>query len=172
MDPNLIIAPLATVQNGRYHHNLTGVEFQVPPDWKVQGTMPSSDDGEMVGLSDSVFPSANANVWMIQENIAAADIPARLKGAVDEKIRQRHGGYGNYPDWQPRPGTIQMRVVGGKPAISLLADYTQNGEKMTEFDTWVFSGKTRAFFFAQAPASDMPAFQPRFEQIISSAIVP
>ena len=49
-------------------------------------------------------------------------------------------------DWTPQ--TAQRRVIGGKPALSLLADYTQNGEKMMEFDTWIYTGKTRAFFFA------------------------
>ena len=56
-------AQVGTLQNGRYHHLATGVEFNVPPGWSVVKGGASSDDGETVTLQDSTS-KVKAAVWM------------------------------------------------------------------------------------------------------------
>jgi tetratricopeptide (TPR) repeat protein len=160
--------PLGTVQNLRYHHIATNVEFSLPAGWSVDGTVPSSDDGEMVDLSDQVSKVPFAAVWLKPDPIPAATVGDSLRGAIPQKISQRRG----YKNYQIRPESVHSRTVGGKQALSAVADYEEDGKKMAESLTWVITENTRTFFFARMPATDLPSFQPRFDQLISSALVP
>jgi hypothetical protein len=38
--------------------------------------------------------------------------------------------------------------------------------------TWIYAEQTRVLFFARGPASEIPASQTHFDQIIYSAVVP
>jgi hypothetical protein len=53
------------VLDGRYRHERTGLEFPVPAAWKTTCNSPSSDGGDMVGLSDG--SSVDFGVWMRPE---------------------------------------------------------------------------------------------------------
>jgi hypothetical protein len=43
---------------------------------------------------------------------------------------------------------------------------------MVEYITWVDGEKSRVAFSARMPASELPAFQSRFDDVIQSAMVP
>jgi hypothetical protein len=47
---------LASVENGRYHHLKTDVEFPVPAGWSVLMTGQSSGGGEQLYLRDAASP--------------------------------------------------------------------------------------------------------------------
>jgi hypothetical protein len=68
--------------------------------------------------------------------------------------------------------SFQQTWISGRQALTSVSDYEENGQKMSESLTWIVTEKTRVLFFARTTAYDMPLFQTRFDQIISSAVVP
>ena len=111
---------------------------------------------------------ASASVWLKAEKIDAAEVPSRLRGAVQQKALQRL----NLQDYMVRAGSVQMRTIDGKQAISALADYVENGSQMTEYLTWIYGDKTRVLVFSRAPSAAMPTLKPRIDQLVSSIVVP
>ncbi|HEY6393412.1 MAG TPA: hypothetical protein VIX89_19170 [Bryobacteraceae bacterium] len=159
---------LAVVLNNRYHHNITGVEFDLPPGWSHRITDMSSDNGQMAILSEAYFSDAFIGVWMIQEQIRPENITARLRLAIPEKIRQRD----SFHNYAMRTESIQLTTINARQAIRAVADFDDEGGKKTEIMAWIFTEKTRAFFHARIKSEDAAGFQPRFEQVIQSAQVP
>jgi hypothetical protein len=191
--------PLGTVEAGRYRHTWTGVEFNVPGDWIVDGTYLSSDSGQQVQMRDP-SSSVTMSVWMIKEKRAAADVATQLAGAPAEKVNQRQNlGY-NAPglvkgSYEIPAYTIQSLTIGGRQATMAVGNYLsilgermlsrgrggdvriapaepQEPVAMNEYMAWIYSEDTRAFFFGRAKASDLPQFQPAFDEVILSAFVP
>ena len=98
----------ATFDGRTYRHTLTGLTFDVPPGWRVEGTGPSSDNGEMVTLF-SATRGARISVWMIPETNNA--------GSIEEKLN-RYMGYvldghltSHYPQYEGRPVRIRLDCV-------------------------------------------------------------
>jgi hypothetical protein len=160
--------PLGIVLNGRYHHHLTGIEFVLPPGWCVLGTSPSTSNGETALLYNSDFSNADASVWMIRERTPLANISDQLQAAIPEKLKERAG----FAKYTIRPGSVDSTWIGGRQALRAIADYEEKGRAMSESLTWIYTERTRAFFFARAEAEEMPAFQTHFDQIIYSANIP
>jgi hypothetical protein len=119
--------PLGTVENGRYRHTWTGVEFTVPEGWLVEGTYMSSDSGQQTQLRDPKS-RVTMSVWMIKEKRAAADVVAELAGAPGEKVNQRQNlGY-NIPGmvsgtYDIPKETIQLMSIGGRQAVMAVGEY-------------------------------------------------
>jgi hypothetical protein len=67
---------------------------------------------------------------------------------------------------------VQHITIGGRPALSAIADYVRAGQKMVEYLTWVDGEKSRVVFVGRMPASELANFQPRFDAVIQSAVVP
>lgn len=166
--PQHMTISLGKLQNGRYHHNLTGIEFNVPNGWKLEGDTDSSDSGEIVLLSQRNGMQSLA-VWLKADPTAPGDTAAKLRHDVDRKHEDREEG------WTVRESSVHMRTVGGQQAITATADF--NGGKggkqaMGEYMTWVRSSKVRCFFFGSAKAADLPAIQSAIEEMLASAMVP
>lgn len=169
---------LGTFQAGRYHHNLTGVEFTVPPDWSIIGDDSAEDGLQMVGLTDFKSWPPNAAVWLKPHDVAAADIPKLLHQQMDLKVRKRIA----FDKYTIRPESIQTRVIAGQQALTAVADWVDHvpqsaavpdGEKkMVEYLTWVFSQKTYVFVAARIPSSDLATFRRHFDQIFAAAVIP
>jgi hypothetical protein len=67
---------------------------------------------------------------------------------------------------------VESPWIGGRKALRAAADYEANGQQMSETLTWIYTEQTRVLFFARGPASEIPASQTHFDQIIYSAVVP
>jgi hypothetical protein len=93
-----------------------------------------------------------------------------LLAKPDAKVAQRASE--GSPDYQIRPGSVERRTVGGKPAVRCIADFTRDGAKWTEYLTWVSGDNASALFFAQAPASDLDATRRRIDPIIDTLKLP
>ncbi len=158
---------LGTVQNGRYHHKATGIEFAAPAGWTLTGDSPSSDNGEMVGFCKPKTQLC-LQVWLRPDTTSPSDITAALHHDLDRKHEDRQEG------WVVRPASVQMRMVGGQQAISGIADfqYFVEAGPGIEYLTWVRSTKGRAFFFATGPLEDAAVLQAGMEQLLGSALVP
>ena len=160
--------PQGIIKDGRYRHNVILVRFDVPPGWCLRGTQPSNDGGEIAVLLDSSFPEIYAAVWMRRDKTPLAQIPARLQGAIADLVKQRSDLHG----YAIRPGSVESPWIGGRKALRAAADYEANGQQMSETLTWIDTEQTRVLFFARGLASEIPAFQPHFDQIIYSAVLP
>jgi hypothetical protein len=120
-------------------------------------------------MTDSVS-KITGQVWMIKETNTPDQVKFWLENNVGMKIGQRHDqGVEGY--WV-RAESVQQKYIGGKQAVSAVADYVEKGQKMVEYMTWINTENSRVFFFARGAASDFPGFQARFDEIINSAIVP
>lgn len=159
---------LGTFQAGRYHHNATGIEFNLPAGWSIEGESPSSDDGEMVTFTDDVSKVPFAAVWVKVDPTPAEKMADRLRGAIPQKISQRTG----FSHYTIRPESVQSKIIGGKQALCAVADFEEDGVKMAESLNWIYADRSRALFFARLPAVDLASFQARFDQVILSAMVP
>lgn len=161
---------LGTLTGSHYQNKKTAVQFDLPQDWSVPCTV-SSGIGEMALLADADLKDATAFAWMTSENIAAGDIHSRLHWDFAEKEGSRRAQFGE--NYGYRLNSVQDETIGGQQALIAIADYTAaDGTKMTEYHTWIYTTKTRAYFAARVAASDLPQFQPVFERIIQSAIIP
>jgi hypothetical protein len=159
--------PTGTVRDARYRNNRTGLELPVPAPWKVKYDGPSSDNGDMVVVSDG--SPAEFGVWMRPEASTSAEIPEKLRASVPAKVKMNEGLSG----FTFRPESIQPRSIAGQQALSAVADYTQDGKKLAAIYTWIYTPKTHVVFIAQdVAASDVPAVQSRLDQLVATAVVP
>jgi hypothetical protein len=158
---------IGTLENGVYRHNRTGVEFTVPPDWVIASQGGASGGAQAVMLRDTVTNEIGT-VWLKARNADPADIPALMNRRLDVKVMQRN----NFEGYKFRSDSVQQTTIGGKPALSAVADYVRNGQPMVEYVTWVDGEKSRVVFGARMPASALPGFQSRFDGIIQSVVVP
>jgi hypothetical protein len=149
-----------------YRHPRTGVELN-PEGWVVGNVVPSSGGGEIVQLS-AQGSGAPVMVWLRSDHLAAADIPGRLRGTLQQKILQRL----DFEGYRMRPDSIQPHLIAGKQALSAVADFTDNGQPMAECLTLIFSENTRVLFFSRIPASQLTDFKPRFDKLAATAVLP
>ncbi len=119
--------PIGEVQNGVYHHNRTGIEFSVPSDWVVVRQGHASEGAQTVWLKDTVT-NAIGTAWMKARAIDPANTPAMMERRLDVKVAQRN----NFEGYKFRTDSVQKTTIGGKPALSAVADYTRTGEQMVE----------------------------------------
>jgi hypothetical protein len=161
--------PLGTFDGRTYRHTRTGLSFDVPVGWKVHGTGPSSDNGEMVTIS-AVDPAAYVAVWMIPEKNDSASIEERLDASPLEKVQQRQG----FNEYQLREGSIQRVFINGRAAMVAVADYTvMDGTRaMAEYMTWIYTERTHTFFFTRVHADELERLRPQFDGLVYSAIIP
>jgi len=158
----------SSVQNGRYHHDQTGLEFNLPPGFSVRGTDNYMNDGWQAILTDSEDHNARVAVWMAKRSFPANAIPKILASQVPAKIRRRKGLTG----YEIPAESIQTTSINGQQAVKATARYEANGQKMTELLTWITTEHTDVHFYAMVPTSSVPDLQWRFEQMVQSAIVP
>ena len=165
--------PLGTYDGRIYRHNRTGVTFEVPEGWKVHGTGPSSDNGEMVRMS-SVDPIASVSVWMIPEKNDWTSINEKLDASPAMKVTNRLE-MGFFPGYRLRDGSVQRVLIGGKQAMVAIADYadhTDSSGRMAEYMTWIYTENTHTFFFARVEADKLEQLQPQLDALLSSAHIP
>ncbi|MGD0298707.1 MAG: hypothetical protein ABSE86_16510 [Bryobacteraceae bacterium] len=159
---------LGTVENGVYHHSLTGIEFALPAEWAIVSQARASEPGAQVIKLKNSISNEIATIWLKRRNADSADIQALMSGRLDDKVIQRN----NFQGYKYRPESVQHTTVGGRPALSAVADYLTAGQKMVEYLTWIDGESSRALFAGRMPAAELADFQTRFDPIIRSAVVP
>jgi hypothetical protein len=166
---------LGTFQNGKYHHHWTGVEFTLPSDWTVttQAAHPLPDGGDRVDLADSSSQTTAAFAWIRCVDTPQANIAGRLQERFQYKLDAQRQPSSGYVAYHVRQESVQHTTVGGRQALSALADYLDaRGQRLVEYQTFVQSEKVSMYFSVVAPVSYFPSVQSRFEQIIRSVVIP
>ena len=133
---------IGTFASGRFHHTLTGTEFDLTSGWVIRYQGLSGGGGQEVRFTVSTgnpsAPPVDLLVWMKPDNIAPGDIADRLHSSLDFKRGQRSTAAG----FHMLKATLQLKIVGGQAAESVEATYNQGDVKMIEYDTWAYSTKT------------------------------
>ena len=163
------------LQNGHYHHNLTGTEFDLPAGWSVGITKPiDGDPHEMTVLVDPDGRAIFASVAMSKVETPPASISGALSRAVPQLLARRAGSIPPHrvANYQIRDGSVEQTSIGGNQAVRAIGEYEQAGQKISELLTWIYTEHTRAYFFAKVATNDLPALQVSYEQILQSARVP
>jgi tetratricopeptide (TPR) repeat protein len=165
-----VVAELVAVRRSgsaeplRYSDAKFGVSFTAPPNWSVQPVeFPGKPEQNLILLDPEV--QGQASVWEGQYPIAAAEIESRLRKEAEEKVPGREKALEQY---RVRPESWQTWTVGGRPAISYIADYKDRDKPMVEYLTWVRSEQVSTQFMMRAPAADFAAFRRRMEPTLLS----
>jgi hypothetical protein len=168
--------PAGVVQGSHYHHNLTGVEFDLPPGWSIGTTRPvDGDPHTMTVLVDPDSRTIFASVSMSKLDTPQASIAGALSRAVPQLLARR-AGTGSAPhgvaNYKIQDGSERQTSIGGNQAVQAVGEYELGGQKISELLTWIFTDHTRTYFFAKMASDDLPAVQPQFEQLLQSARIP
>ena len=105
---------------------------------------------------------------MKPDRLLPGEIASRLRGGLQQKILQRL----NLDGYHVRPESIQARNIGGRQALSAMADFTMDGQPMTEMLTWIYAENTRVLFFTRVPSSQVTDFKARFDSLVATAVLP
>lgn len=175
--PTLTGAP-GNLQNGLYHHNNSGVEFNLPAGWSVGLPAPAQGNPNyMTVLIDPGHRALFLSADMHKGQTYPENIPGALSHALDMLVARRASQTGagapHLADgYKIRPGSEEHTTIDGQQALPAVGNYELRGKKVTELLTWIVSEHTGVFYFAQVPSNNVAALQPVFEQIIQSAKIP
>ena len=71
-----------------------------------------------------------------------------------------------------RPKSCEPCTIGGRRALSCVADYTEKKRSMAEHLTWVRTEVSLALFFTRMPAEKLDAFRQHLNPTIESLRIP
>lgn len=69
---------------------------------------------------------------------------------------------------QARSDTWQNRTLAGRPALSVVSDYTEGKAKKVLYAVWSFGPTNGACFCAQVSAADFDGFRQKFDAVVNS----
>jgi hypothetical protein len=167
--------PAGVLQGNHYHHNLTGVEFDLPPGWSIGRTRSvDGDPKEMTVLRDPAGKAIFASVAMTPLNLSADGIPNALARVIPQLLARRGGKGGVHaaPNYQIRESSLENTYIGGQQAVRAIGEYQQGGQKIAELLTWIITEHTGVYFFAKMAEADLESVRVPYEQMIDSARVP
>lgn len=127
----------------------------------------ASGGAQYVDVRDTVS-NVIGMIWLKARTIGPASIPAMMSRHLDSKVAQRN----NFEGYKYRSDSVRQTTVGGKPALSAVADYVSAGKQMVEYITSIDGTTSRVLFSARLSATEFPRFQSRFDAVIQSAVVP
>ena len=150
-------------------HEMKG---RLPDGWSIRRVQNLGAQETTIRFADPAAPTIHPSLYYEKLNepwlLAAEKIEPTLRGNAEKKARQRiSSGLSDYKNNPP-----EMRTIGGKPALAWTADFTRNGKPWREYFTLVYSPRTVALYFLEAPAADLAAIQLRFQQLIDTTTFP
>jgi erythromycin esterase-like protein len=148
------------------------VSLKVPQGWKVGEAFRWGDHETTARLIGPENPDGGRLYFKMSPKTAGSEEEAytMLLRNPESKAAQRVAA--GLEDYRIRPGSVERRTIGGHPALSCVADYTQGGVKIVEYLTWVSGENASAQFFAQVPASELDALRHRLDPIIKTLKLP
>ena len=151
------------------------MELTLPAGWSVgQPTPAQGDPNYSIVLLD---PEHRPNGFVVDmrhyENMPER-LPASLSLALQALVNRRDGQNGarRIPGYKIREDSVEHTMIGGLQALRAVGEFERNGMKITELLTWIFTVHTRTEFRSQAPAGNVEALKPVYEQIVESARLP
>lgn len=128
-----------------------GLSFKLPAGWRIDRSNRFGEQETTIAMSRP--PSQMLGLWYKvmkpQGKMSPEEIRRVLAVSADEKAVQRVDQ--GLADYRIRPDSRQARSVGGHPALSCIADFTQDGRKMSEYLTWIRAEIPSRCFLAACP---------------------
>lgn len=147
-----------------FHDTRSGLSLTASPGWVVSNNELAPPEQRAFWLLD---PKGQAYIAI---EIKAAETPAaqigdKLRTGFDAALKLRGGQLKNY---QPRAGSLQTRLVGNQQALTAVSDYMDGTTPLVEYLTAIRSEASDALVTVRLAPEDLPAFQQRFEPILSA----
>jgi erythromycin esterase-like protein/beta-lactamase regulating signal transducer with metallopeptidase domain len=150
------------------------VSFTLPSGWEVSRSLRWGNEETTVWFSapglDSRSPALYYQPQELTEKLSPEEASRTLAARSESKAAQRVNA--GLTDYHIRQNSCQPRTVEGRPALSCVGDFTRDGQKMTEYLTFLDGEKTAALFFAMVPATELESFRERFDRIIETLRIP
>ncbi len=153
-----------------------GVSFRLPGNWGIRSSHRWGSQQNTVALSDPQPVQGQTGPSLYYQTGEAsvapgADIQAAMQGLMEQKAADRNdAGLSNY---HLLPGSCEARVVGGHPARSCVAEFTnESGTAMAEYLTFVRTTTTLAEVFGFVPVKGLAEYRGRVDAIIDTLKIP
>lgn len=171
-----------------FHDEENGVAVQLPAGWTISGLIRWGDRQTTLSFSGPRLWGANARLnykifhspldiqpgevdsWLRKAALKTAEIRTKQE---QNRLDQAQSGEGGYASYMVRPDSFISRNIGGRPALSWKADYTNpSGQKCAEYLTYVFSEDGTALFYLDARWDEINSAIPQFEKMIATIKIP
>jgi hypothetical protein len=176
--PPTVGAPGGTVENGRYHDKITGVEFDVPSSWVVlRAEHEPGNPGGLTIFEDRSGKATIATANMVKAALNPEGVSKALEFVIPHQIAMRDGQIGGDPvhtarDYKIRDGSVDKTYIGGYPAIRAIGDFELGDKKFSEALAWIITEHTRTYFMVRGAAEELPSLHASLNQILQSANIP
>lgn len=166
------------VENGRFHHKATGVEFDLPAGWSyVRTQFNAGNNGAVAVIRDPSGKATSIDVWMKAVELYPDTIARSFDTDLQHEILVRSGeGTGGrtrvLQNFKIREGSVQRTVIGGNQALLAIGDFQRGGRNCSSLLAWIGNLHAYTHFELQAAAEDLPALQAPFQQMLESAKIP
>ena len=158
-----------------------GVTATLPAGWSIQSATRHGTNNLLwpgpEGFNDIMFSTPEKTEstvarmdYQIYENprpMPTSEVDAWLRVWTTNVVARRRS-VGGITDYNNRQGSFVSRTVGGRPALSWVADFTRDGAKWTVYWTLIRSEKGHAAVFFQAPTTEIDASRPAYESLVES----
>jgi len=156
-----------------YRDGKDGVSVSLPPGWG--GIGPSrwgNQESSTIFERPGPLPGFQLYVKILStpDEFSVDEMDKKLRRGVDEKVIQRREE--GWEDYRLRNDSLERRSIGGRQALSWVAEFTNHGKNMVEYLTRVRSERTNALFFVVLPAEQVDGFKKRADPIIDTLQIP
>lgn len=103
--------------------------------------------------------------------IAATEVDAWLRNRASQ-VAAKRSAEGDVTEYKNGPASFVSRTVGGRPAVSWVADFKRGGKTWIEDVTAIYSEKIHAMIMVQALATEIDDIRPKFESLVESVRLP
>jgi hypothetical protein len=157
------------------HDEQYGVTGRYPEDWLIRGAQRWGDQATTIYFAapecQVATPSLYYRIFHTPLIVPADEAESWLRKEAERKVDQRVKQQG-LADYANRPESFQYRTIGGRAALSWMADYTSDGGKWTEYLTAILSENGLVLFFLSAPADKIDLVMPKYGKMIETLRMP
>jgi erythromycin esterase-like protein len=148
------------------------VSVKLPKDWKIGRPFRWGDHETTAPLLAPENAEAGSLYFRIAPNPAKSEEETRKLLLTLPATKAASRVTAGLSDYRLRPDSLEPRTVNGRPALSSIGEFTQNGEPMVEYLTWVSGAEANALFFARVPTAGLTALRQRLDPIIETLNLP
>ena len=150
------------------------VTLQLPEAWTIRRSMHYGDRESTTAIQPGDYASL-ANLHFRSFARPEPETPDQrqksLQASADKKAPQRSRDE-NFTDYKLREGSCRFHTVGGKSALSCIADFTAAGVKMVEWLTWMRTDNSAAFYFTRSTPDQLEALRQQSEPVLEKLQIP
>ncbi len=146
----------------QFHDADTGVSFTAPTDWVVWRARNGQPSGQvLIRTLDPEADTADGGMRLFLTSSLSDAAKKSARAWIDEDLQ------GN-PQIKVRPDSWKDVTVDGRPGVSYVADYTENGKPLVQYLTRVVGQKYSELLVITATPDKFDALKTQFDTIVVS----